>query len=191
MSLYRSLVFSSTWINNSHSSKIFPFWQSVSPGILRFYRTTKATELSCFWCSCSTNVIFCMAYASCVEKHWDRYKLWREGKVKELRRSCLSILLLWRDTIAMTTLIKESILFGLGYNFKGLLHHQHGMEHRNMHKDACSFWGRSWEFYICICRQQEERKSCWAWLGLFKPPKKRNETFPPRKSHLLKWGHTS
>lgn len=28
-----------------------------------------------------------MAYASCVEKCWDRYKLWRESKVKELRRS--------------------------------------------------------------------------------------------------------
>jgi hypothetical protein len=40
-----------------------------------------------------------------------------------------SVLLLWRDTMTMATLIKESILLGLAYSFRGLVHYHHGRKH--------------------------------------------------------------
>ena len=36
------------------------------------------------------------------------------------------VLLLWKDTVTTTTLIKENISLGLAYRFRGLFHYHHG-----------------------------------------------------------------
>lgn len=47
---------------------------------------------------------------------------------------------------------------GLTYRVRGLVHYQHGGQHGRSAERS------SWEFYIQICKQQEE--SHWAWFKL-------------------------
>lgn len=96
----------------------------------------------------------------------------------------------------MTTLNKESILLGLGYNFKGLLHQQHGREHRNMHKDNGSGEGAGSSTFASAGSRKRE-KAAGPGLGFSNPPKNAmkhfrqqshtysNEATPPKPS--LMW----
>lgn len=145
-----------------------------------------------------------MVCASCVEKCWDRYKGWRKSKVKELRRSCFSSLLLWRDTIPIATLTKESIQSGLGYSFKCLLHHQHGREHRNMYKSN-GVWEGAESSTFASASSRKKEKVAGPGLGFSNPKTQWNTSSnkvttnqmrphllnPPKQYHYLITKHSN
>lgn len=84
---------------------------------------------------------------------------------------CLCIVLAW-VSIAKTrrhyyaTLMKETIQLGLAYMLRGLVYYHHWGS-KVVYRLTCC-WIRSWEFYIWICRQQENRMSHWACPELLK-----------------------
>jgi hypothetical protein len=54
-----------------------------------------------------------------------------------------------------TTLIKENILLGMAYRFRGSVHYHHAQKHESMQVDMM-LENESREFYIWIFRHQEE-----------------------------------
>lgn len=74
-------------------------------------------------------------------------------------------------------------LIGGDLKFKELVFRPHGGKHEAHRQTQC--WRGSWESYIWIIRQQEERVSHWAWLEHLKPQS------PHLVMHFLQQGHAS
>lgn len=79
----------------------------------------------------------------------------------------VSVLLLWRDTEPMATLMKER----LSVSFRGLVYRPHGREHGGMHADTGEILSH--------------RQRFWIWHGLLKPQS------PTPVTHFLQQGRSS
>ena len=61
--------------------------------------------------------------------------------------SCLRVLLLWRDIMTKTILLKETNLLGFAYNFRSSVHYSHGRKHGILCKSTWC-WRRIWKFCL-------------------------------------------
>ena len=77
---------------------------------------------------------------------------------------------------------KLLIIMSWLYSFRGLVHCHHGGRHGSMYTDM--MLERSWEFYIQIHRQQEERDT-GPGLSISNPKAHPYDTFLSARPHLL------
>ena len=117
---------------------------------------------------------------------WDLFEVKLIGPELHSWR-CFRILLCWRDTMTMTTLILENIYVGLAYSFRGLVHYCHGRKHDGRHgagEGAKS--STSWSIGSRI------ESNTVARLEILRPQSSVPECHTSStRPHLLQQGHTS